>query len=154
MDRRGFIKLTGATVVCMGASVLGTSGCADKPIPDTPAAPAGSYRLEDGRVIVALSGVEALQGVGGSAKFTLSDKEGSERKVIILHVADGEYRAFADSCTHNGKELNYLHAEGKLVCCGRSSQFDLGGNAIRGPAEDALLRYRLWQECEQLVIEI
>jgi Rieske Fe-S protein len=62
--------------------------------------------------------------------------------------------AFADSCTHNGKELNYLHKEAKLACCGRSLQFDLAGHVLRGPAEDALLRYRQWQEGEDLVIEI
>lgn len=154
MERREFIKWTGATVVCMCTGVLGTSGCAGKPASDTPCAPVGSYRMRDGRVIVALSAVEDLQAVGGAVKFTLSDEGGSERKLIVVHVADVEYRAFADSCTHNGKELNYLRAEGKLVCCGRSSQFDLAGNVIKGPAEDTLLRYHLFQDGEELVIEI
>ena len=154
MERREFIKLTGATVVCMCAGVLGASGCGGKPTSDTPCAPVGSYRMEDSRLIVALSAVEDLHAVGGVVKFTLSGEGDSERKVIVVHVADKEYRAFADSCTHNGKELNYLHAEGKLACCGRSSQFDLAGNVIKGPAEDALVRYPLWQEGEELVIEI
>jgi len=110
--------------------------------------------MGDGRLIVALSAVEDLQGVGGAVKFTLSGDSGSERKGIVVHMADKEYRAFADACTHNGKELNYLHAEAKLACCGRSSQFDLAGNVIKGPAEDALVRYPLWQEGEELVIEI
>jgi Rieske Fe-S protein len=154
ISRREFIKVTGATVLCTCIGVLGTSGCGGKPSSDTPSAPAGSYRVEAGRVIVALSEVTALQGVGGAVKLRLPDKDGSELKLIVLHSGGEDYRAFADWCTHNGKELNYLHDEGKLACCGRSSQFDLGGNVIRGPAEDALLRYPLRQEGEELVIEI
>jgi Rieske Fe-S protein len=154
MDRRGFIKLTGTTIVCTCFGALGTSGCAAKPASDTPSAPAGSYRINNGRVIVALPELEGLTTVGGAVKLALNGEGGSELKVIVLHSGDEDYRAFADSCTHKGKELDYLHKERKLACCGRSSQFDLAGNVIRGPAEDALLRYRLRQEGEELVIEL
>ena len=64
------------------------------------------------------------------------------------------YRAFADACTHNGKELAYLHAEALLACCGRSSRFDLMGGVVRRPAEDALTSYRVWEDGGELVIEI
>ena len=93
-------------------------------------------------------------GAGGAVKLTLADANGSERKIILVRPAEADYRAFANSCTHNGKELNYLHAEGLLACCGRSSRFDLAGDVIQGPAEDALPSYRVWQEGGELVIEI
>jgi Rieske Fe-S protein len=80
--------------------------------------------------------------------------DGTERKLIIVRPGKADYRAFADACTHNGKELNYLYGAGLLACNGRSSQFDLAGNVIRGPAEEALLKYGLWQEGRELVIEI
>ncbi len=153
VNRREFIKLAGATAACMCAGVLGTNGCSGGSISDTPAAPVGSYSIKDGRVAVALSQVEALAPVGGAVKLAMI-VGGSDRKVIILHSAAEDYRAFADSCTHNGKELNYLHEDGKLACCGRSSQFDLDGNVLKGPADTALLQYSLWQEGEELVIEI
>lgn len=76
LNRREFIKLTGTTALCMCAGALGASGCAGRPTSDTPAAPAGSYRLQGGRVIVALSAVEALRGTGGAVKFTLDYGDG------------------------------------------------------------------------------
>lgn len=154
ISRREFIKLTGSTVVCTCIGGMGASGCAGRPTSDTPSAPAGSYRVENGSVIVALSEVEGLKDVGGAVKFTLDSEDGSELKVIVVHVRDEDYRAFADRCTHNGKELDYLHEEEKLACCGRGSRFDLAGGVVRGPAEDALLRYRLRREGEELVIEV
>jgi cytochrome b6-f complex iron-sulfur subunit len=153
VSRREFVKLAGATAACMCAGVLGTSSCSGKSTSDTPAAPEGSYGAQDGRLTVALSQVEALALVGGAAKLAVTIG-GSGRKVIIVHSADAEYRAFADSCTHNGKELNYLHEDGKLACCGRNSQFDLDGNVLKGPADAVLLRYSVRQVGEELVIEL
>ena len=141
-------------MACTCLGVLGTSGCGGNPASNTPPAPPGSYRVQDGRVYVALSEMGTLLGVGGAVKCTLEHMDGSERKVIIVRPGEADYRAFANACTHNGKELNYLLAERLLACCGRSSRFDLVGNVIKGPAEDALLRYRVWQEGGELGIEI
>ena len=156
ISRREFIKLTGTTVVCACAvGAMGTSGCtAKRGISDTPSAPEGSYRREGDGVIVALSEVDDLKAIGGAVKFTLYDEDDSELKVIVVHSGDEDYQAFADWCTHKGKELNYLHEEGKLACSGLGSQFDLAGNVVTGPAKDALLRYRLRREGEELVIEV
>jgi len=154
LSRRAFIKLTGTTVVCICIGVPGTSGCAGNPMSDTPPAPAGSYRLQDGRVHVTLSEIATLLGVGGAVKCSLEGVNGAERQLIIVRPSEADYRAFADLCTHNGKELNYLHGEGLLACCGRSSRFDLAGTVVKGPAEDALLSYRVWLEDGELVIEI
>jgi Rieske Fe-S protein len=154
LSRRSFIKLTGTATVCTCIGALGTSGCAGNPTSSTPPAPAGSYRVQNGRVVVSLSEVGSLLDVGGAIKLTLDGVNGPERKVIIARPGEADFRAFADACTHNGKELNYLHAEGLLACCGRSSRFDLAGEVIRGPAEDALLSYQVRHESGELVIEI
>ena len=156
ISRREFIKLTGTTVVCTCvAGVLGTSGCsASRGVSDTPSAPEGSFRKEGDKVIVALSEVDDLDKVGNAIKFTLNDTDGSHLKIIVIHSQDAEYQAFADQCTHNGKELNYLHKEGMLACCGLGSEFDLEGNVVTGPAEDALLAYPLRREGEELLIKV
>ena len=154
MDRRAFIKLTGTTVVCLCAGALGPSGCGGKPTSDTPAAPEGSFRQQEDKIILALSEVDGLNSVGGAVKLAPQTAAGSELKIIVVRVGDEDFRAFADSCTHNGKELNYLHEEARLACCGRSSRFDLAGNVIRGPAEVALPRYRTRREEGRLVIEV
>lgn len=154
LSRRSFIKLAGTATVCTCIGALGTTGCASNPTSSTPPAPAGSYRVQGDRVHVSLAEVGSLLDVGGAIKFTLEGANGPEQKLIVARPAEVDFRAFADACTHNGKELNYLHAEGCLACCGRSSRFDLAGQVIHGPAEDALLSYRVWQEGNELVIEI
>jgi len=153
-SRRAFIKLAGTAMVCTCIGALGTSGCAGNSTSSTPHAPKGSFRVQDSRIYVSLSEVGTLLGVGGAVKFTLADGVGSERTVIVVRPGETDYRAFANACTHNGKELNYLHAERLLACCGRSSRFDLSGEVIQGPAEETLLSYRVWQEGGELVIEI
>jgi Rieske Fe-S protein len=156
INRREFLKLTGTTAVCTCvAGVLGTSGCSgSQGISDTPSAPEGSFRREGDKVIVALSEVGNLTKVGNAIKFTLNDEDGSHPKIIVIHTKDAEYQAFADQCTHNGKELNYLHKEGMPACCGLGSEFDLEGNVVKGPAKDALLEYPLRREGEELLIQI
>jgi nitrite reductase/ring-hydroxylating ferredoxin subunit len=154
LSRRAFFKLTGTTLVCSCIGALGTSGCAGNPTSSTPPVPEGSFRVQDGRVYLALSEVGSLLGVGSAAKFTLADVNGSERKVIIVRPGEADYRAFANACTHNGKELNYLHADRLLACCGRSSRFGLAGAVIQGPAKETLLSYPVWQEGGELIIEI
>ena len=154
LSRRTFIKLTGTSVMCTCIGALGTSGCADSPVSSTPPAPPGSYRVQGGRLHVTLSELGTLLRVGGAIKLTLEDVNGSEHKVIIVRPGEADYRAFSNACTHNGKELNYLQQEGWLACCGRSSRFDLAGDVIHGPAEDALLRYQVSHEGGELAIAI
>ena len=154
LDRRDFIKLAGTTVACTCIGLLGTSSCAGSATSSTPHAPEGSYHIQDGRVFLEISEVGTLLGVGGAVKFALADAGGLARKVILVRPGEADYRAFANACTHNGKELNYLHEEGMLACCGRSSRFNLAGEVNHGPAEDALPSYRVWQEGDELVIEI
>ncbi len=154
LSRRKFIKLTGTTVVCACAGALGISGCGGNPTSSTPSAPADSYRVQDGSVYLALSALGTLLGVGGSVKLTVAGVNGAERKLIVVRPGEADYRAFADACTHNGKELDYLHGEGLLACCGRSSRFDLAGAVTHGPAEAPLPGYQVRLEGAELVIEI
>jgi len=154
LSRRSFIKLTGTTAVCTCIGALGTVGCGGNPTSSTPPAPAGSYRVQDGRVYLALAELGGLLGVGGTVKLTVGIVNGEERKVIVVRPGEVDYRAFADACTHNGKELDYLHGEGLLACCGRSSRFDLAGAVLHGPAEDPLPSYSVWLEGAELIIEV
>jgi len=153
LSRRKFIKLAGTTAVCACAGVLGTSGCGGT-TSNTPSAPAGSYRVQNGSAYLALSEVEPLLGVGGAIKLTVGNANGEERKLIVVRPGEADYRAFANACTHNGKELDYLHGDGLLACCGRSSRFDLAGGVIHGPAESPLSSYQVSLEGAELVIDL
>jgi len=136
----------------MGA--VGTSGCGGNPTSSTPLAPTGSYRVQDGRVCLALAELRGLLGVGGAVKLTLAGAKGEGRKLIVVRPGEADYRAFANTCTHNGKELDYVHGEGLFACCGRSSRFNLAGDVLHGPADEPLLRYRVWREGTDLIIKI
>lgn len=138
---REFTKLTGAAVVrAYLGGVMGKGGCTARRASDTPSAPEGSCRREGDRVIVALSEVDDLKEERGVVRFTLDGEDGSELKMIVGHSKDETYQAFADRCTHNGKELNYRHEDRKLQCLSGKAQFDLEGEVLRGPAEGPLLR--------------
>ena len=154
VSRRAVLKLTGTTAVCACVGVLGTSGCAGNAVSNTPPAPEGSYHVQDGRAYLALSQMGTLLGVGGAVKLTVGEADGVERKLLVVRPGESDYRAFADACTHNGKELDYLHDEGLLACCGRSSRFALSGAVLHGPAEEPLSSYRVRLEGAELIIEI
>lgn len=150
IGRRAFLKLAGGTVACACAGAVGISGCALTGAAHTPAAPEGSYRREGDQVIVTLSAVGALATVGGAVRLAL---DGGEFRLIVVHPEDQVYHAFADRCTHNGKELDYLREEGTIGCRSRKSRFDLAGSLIEGPALGGLTVYRVRQQEGELVIE-
>lgn len=154
LSRRAFIKLAGTAAVCGCTGALGMTGCAGNPTSSTTPAPEETFRVQDGHLYVSLSRLGSLLSVGGAVKFTLADANGSEQKVIVVRPDEADYRAFADACTHNGKELNYLHGEGLLACCGRSSRFNLAGKVIHGPAEEPLLSFSVVKEGNELVVDI
>jgi Rieske Fe-S protein len=154
ISRREFIKLTGATALCTCAGA-GISGCSNSAgVSGIPLAPEGSYQREGDRVVVSLAAAEQLNPVGGAVRLAV-DGEGEEGlKLVIIHLAGEDFRAFADSCTHNGKELNYLPGDSKLRCRSGKSHFDLEGNVLKGPAESALLVYPAYRQGDRLVLEI
>jgi Rieske Fe-S protein len=115
-------------------------------------APEGSYRVEGRQVVLDVAAVDELQTVGDAVKLTVRRDASSGRKLIVLRVAENKFRAFRDVCTHNGKELNYLHDEAVLACCGLSSRFDLSGRVLEPLAEDPLTRYAVAMLGEELVI--
>lgn len=155
INRREFIKLTGATALCACAGAAGLSGCATSGgASNIPLAPQGSYRRDGGLVTVSLTAADPLSPVGGAVRVTLDDDGDAEIRMVIVHSKQETYRAFADRCTHNGKELDYLPEAQKLQCRSDQAQFDLEGNVLRGPARRALLVYPTRREGDQLLIGV
>jgi nitrite reductase/ring-hydroxylating ferredoxin subunit len=151
IDRRTFLKLAGGTMACACASAVGLGGCAGTGAARTPAAPEGSYRRKGDTVIVTLSAAGELARAGGAVRLAL---DGEAIRLLVVHLEDQVYRAFADRCTHNGKELDYAHEEGELRCRSRKSRFDGAGSLIRGPAEGGLVVYPLHRQGDELVIKL
>jgi nitrite reductase/ring-hydroxylating ferredoxin subunit len=153
ISRREFMRLTRAAAACAWASVLGLGGCAGT-ARIIPLVPHGSYRREGDSVIVALSEVDQLRAVGGAVRLTLDEGETSEVKMLVVRSEGETYRAYANRCTHRGRELDYLHEGRRLQCRSRKAHFDLDGRVLKGPPENGLLVYPSRREGDDLVIEV
>jgi len=117
-------------------------------------APEGSYRRDGNQIVVDLPAVAALAEAGGAVRLALIGGEGDALRLVVVHAEGPIYRAYADCCTHNGRELDYVHEERQLQCRSRKSHFGLAGDLIQGPADGGLATYPLRVEEEQLHIEI
>jgi nitrite reductase/ring-hydroxylating ferredoxin subunit len=154
INRREFIKVSGTAVFCSCASAIGLGACSTwRDEYNVPHVPEGSYRREGKKVIISLIAANVLQEVGTAVRLRLVGSEDSQQKIIIVRSGDDAYQAFADHCTHNGKELYYLPGE-RIWCHSGKSQFDLEGNVIKGPVESGLFSYPLQREGDQLILEI
>jgi nitrite reductase/ring-hydroxylating ferredoxin subunit len=150
LSRSDFMKLTGTTVLaaCAGGAVLG--GCSA--VSTAPLAPDDSYHREDDLVIVSLSAVIDLEPLGSAVR--LEPRNGSQPGILLIHSGEHDYRAFANRCTHNGKELDYRHDKQRVQCISGKSHFSLDGNKIKGPAEAPLQVYPCQLDGGELIIHL
>ncbi|MGB7295472.1 MAG: Rieske (2Fe-2S) protein [Candidatus Aminicenantales bacterium] len=52
---------------------------------------------------------------------------------LLIHTAEGEFRAFSAICTHLTCTVNYEGDTGTLYCPCHNGRFDLAGNVLSGP---------------------
>ena len=106
-NRREFLRTGGAAIACTCLGGLCLSSCSPfSSASNTPAAPGESYQIEEGRIVLDLDKAPGLASIGGSVKLEfLHPAEGVTTKIILIHRGDSAYLAFANRCTHNGKEL-------------------------------------------------
>lgn len=69
---------------------------------------------------------------------------GSE-PVILVRAGDGDFRAFAATCTHLDCIVEYRPERKALWCNCHNGQFDLGGRNVAGPPPRPLARYEVHQ---------
>lgn len=65
------------------------------------------------------------------------------RPVILLRVADGEYRAFSATCTHLDCIVEYQKKERRIFCNCHGGEYDLNGRNVAGPPPRPLERYEV-----------
>jgi Rieske Fe-S protein len=155
-NRREFIKKAAIIGGCVCLGVTNLTNCTmASGISNTPTLADIAFKVEPTQLIVSLRKALGLNQVGGSVKVQIANKiQKTTLKIIIVHHKQGEYKAYSDYCTHRGKELNYLHDEQVLVCSSFGhSQFDIDGNAIKGPAGSPLRNYDVIKgNSKQLII--
>lgn len=154
-SRRDFLKMTAATLICACAGAMGVSACSSwRETYDVASAEEGSYRCEQGRVILALKTAKGLTAVGAALRLNLGQSQASGERILVLRSGEDEYQAFADRCTHNGKELYFIPDEKMLRCYSGKSQFDLNGHVVAGPASRKLAAYPVHRSADELIIEV
>lgn len=62
------------------------------------------------------------------------------QNIIVLRVADTDYRAFTNVCTHSGCGI-FVFRSGRMLCQCHGSEFDINGTNVAGPAPTPLRRY-------------
>jgi nitrite reductase/ring-hydroxylating ferredoxin subunit len=155
--RREFIKKAGFSAACVCTGMAAIKGCSMiGGISMTPEISPDAWQIEDGNLVIDPAMVNSLKNPGGSGKLTIGDQiDGEGAKIIVIHHKEGEFKAFADCCTHGCRELNYLHDKEQLECSSfGKSAFTLKGKAIKGPAEDPLKTYSLQTTDGKIIIKI
>ena len=143
LDRRNFLKVSGALAACSCIGVSGITGCSMiKGVSSTPAALPESFTISNNKITLDLTKNADLKKEGQAVKFAVQDQQGADLKIIVIHSEQGNYKAFRDSCTHGGRELNYEHDDKKFICSSFGhSQFDLSGTRLKGPADKPLTEF-------------
>jgi nitrite reductase/ring-hydroxylating ferredoxin subunit len=156
INRRAFLTAAGGTLACtcLGIEVGGcsmiTGTSAVKIAPDR------SYRLQDGKLVMMLSKIDALDKPGGAVKLAVSVNQAADPvKVLVVRPDEATFIAFQDQCTHGKRELNYRH-EAKLLECSSfgHSKFDLHGKVLEGPAKGPLLLYSCEKQGDELFVKV
>ncbi|UCD38603.1 MAG: Rieske (2Fe-2S) protein [Fidelibacterota bacterium] len=150
ISRAEFMKYTGTTVIGAYAGALLLGGCSA--VSTAPLAPEGSYHRDGNLVIISLPAVDELRAVGGAVRLEVGN--GSGHKILVVHAAEETYLAYANRCTHNGKELDYRHEQNRVQCISGKSHFSLDGEVTKGPAGSGLVVYPTHREVDDLVIEV
>jgi len=63
--------------------------------------------------------------------------------VIVIRLADGEFRAFSASCTHLDCIVQYRQDYGQIYCACHNGRYDLHGRNISGPPPAPLAKYEI-----------
>jgi Rieske Fe-S protein len=108
---------------------------------------AEGIRVEDSKLIIDLNKNPKLRDIGGWDTF-----EAVEKKVIVLHPTEQEYKAFENKCTHKGGQFTYNHKDGFIQCALHGSRFDTAGQVIKGPATLPLPEFRTTLDKDQLTV--
>lgn len=128
--RRDFIRFL--FLVSMGL-FTGTAGVFIK----------GLFKKKEPAVAVAplrIAGLQDLE-VGGSYVFQLPDRQGP---AILIRLADNQFVAYSQKCTHLQCPVLWNRAQAKLLCPCHHGAFSVQtGDVLYGPPERPLPKIRL-----------
>lgn len=130
--RREFLVKAG---VMAGGMVLSLSGIG-KAQQNTATTVAAKDAAGD-EVVLKLDEKSPLSKVGG-----FETVETSAGKIVVVRIADAQYKAFSAVCPHKGGPIKYDEAAKQLFCPWHNSRFDADGKVVKGPAKTDLTPYQ------------
>jgi Rieske Fe-S protein len=74
------------------------------------------------------------------------------RAAILLHTADGEYRALSATCTHLNCTVQYRGDLKQIWCACHNGAYDLTGRNVGGPPPRPLEGYRVHVANGEIVV--
>lgn len=72
---------------------------------------------------------------------------------LLVHTAEGEYRAFSAVCTHLACTVQYRHDLRAVWCACHNGRYDLDGKIVSGPPPRPLERYDVHLEGDDIIVE-
>jgi Rieske Fe-S protein len=128
VSRREFLK---AVAVSGGAAVGGSllAGCGSP----SGGNPSGSLTLD-----LTKPENQALATVGGTLALGATSLDG--QGILLFRSSESVVLAFSRKCTHSGCAIGEF-ADGISTCPCHGSQYDTGGNVVRGPSQNMLRKY-------------
>ncbi|MEU6084925.1 Rieske (2Fe-2S) protein [Streptomyces sp. NPDC047108] len=128
-SRRAVVAAAGATCLAAMLAACGDSGDASQPKEDSSAPDSGGDGGDaaGGAALAAAADIP----VGGGKIF-------KDQKVVVTQPTEGEFRAYAAICTHQGSPLNEVSG-GTINCPLHGSKFAIAdGSVKKGPATQPL----------------
>ena len=93
--------------------------------------------------------------VGTTAEFPVNSgkivKFGS-RPVLLLHLAEQEWKAFSGTCTHLDCTVQYQPEAHRIWCACHNGTYDLNGRVIAGPPPRPLEPYTVRIRGDEVVV--
>jgi Rieske Fe-S protein len=79
--------------------------------------------------------------------FRFGDKPG-----IVVHTADGQFKAFSAICTHLDCTVQYRQDLKHIWCACHNGHYDLNGKNIAGPPPRPLDEYQVFLRGEDVIV--
>ncbi len=79
--------------------------------------------------------------------FPLGDRPG-----LLVHTAEGEYKAFSAVCTHLSCTVQYRPDLGHIWCACHNGHYDLTGKNVAGPPPRPLIEYPVTLSGDNVIV--
>jgi Rieske Fe-S protein len=73
---------------------------------------------------------------------------------ILIHTANGKFKAFSATCTHLGCIVQYRKDLGLIYCACHGGRFDLNGKNIAGPPPRPLQEFDVHLKGDEIYVSV